>query len=632
MRRLWPILLIALLNGLVYVFLVPPWQHYDEPNHFEYAWLVAHRPGWPQEGDFDREMRVATLRSMIGHDFFRGMGWVADMDAPKPWIGQYAQVGDPPLYYFLAALPLRLFPPLEVTAQLYAARLVSLGLYLLTVLAAWGAMAGLLPPRHPLRVLVPLSLALLPAFTDLMTAVNSDAGAVAVFSLFLWGSVRLIRRGPSFGEVLWVLLAAAGCAFTKRTVYVALPLTGMVFLLAFLRGRWRKLAWGLLLASAMGALAAILAWGDAALWYRNTPQNVPTRVLRQDAPSGEYAFRLVTAPEEDVVKLVQIIPPHEARLMSGKPCTLGFWVWASAPVEITAPRVHTGDRQRFGGEPLAVDQTPRFHAFTFTLQGNTARVWVELSLPKDLNPAAPVEVFYDGLVLAEGAYPDAPPDATLPVWGAAPYRNMLRNASAERAWPYLRPWADALATRLFGDYRGQESFSLALYTLLDWPSSGWYYRGVAVRLLRTFWARFGWGHVPLLAGKGLGKPYRLLAVITLVGLGGVLLALWQRRSRLRELPWGSLGFLTAAAALVWGTTLMRGATYVLVRPLFPVARYAYPAIVPTMFFLSLGWLAWLRPLERRLHLPIWGKYALHGAFFGLVDLYALLSIYVFYFA
>ncbi|HEY80691.1 MAG TPA: hypothetical protein G4O05_06380, partial [Caldilineae bacterium] len=50
------ILLLALLNGLLYLFLVPPWQHYDEPGHFEYAWLIADRGRLPQAGDYDPAM------------------------------------------------------------------------------------------------------------------------------------------------------------------------------------------------------------------------------------------------------------------------------------------------------------------------------------------------------------------------------------------------------------------------------------------------------------------------------------------------------------------------------------------------------------------------------------------------
>ena len=50
------ILLLALVNGLFYVFIVPPWQHYDETNHFEYIWLLADRGGFPNPGDYDTGM------------------------------------------------------------------------------------------------------------------------------------------------------------------------------------------------------------------------------------------------------------------------------------------------------------------------------------------------------------------------------------------------------------------------------------------------------------------------------------------------------------------------------------------------------------------------------------------------
>jgi hypothetical protein len=47
----------ALFHGLIYGFLVPPWQDYDEPNHFEYVWLIANRIRMPRKGDYDQVMR-----------------------------------------------------------------------------------------------------------------------------------------------------------------------------------------------------------------------------------------------------------------------------------------------------------------------------------------------------------------------------------------------------------------------------------------------------------------------------------------------------------------------------------------------------------------------------------------------
>ena len=45
-------LLLASIIGIVFLFVVPPWQHYDEPTQFEYTWLIANRPGLPEVGEF----------------------------------------------------------------------------------------------------------------------------------------------------------------------------------------------------------------------------------------------------------------------------------------------------------------------------------------------------------------------------------------------------------------------------------------------------------------------------------------------------------------------------------------------------------------------------------------------------
>ena len=50
------IMLIGAIHGIIYMFLIPPWQHYDEPTHFEYAWLVANWRRIPLPGVFDPEM------------------------------------------------------------------------------------------------------------------------------------------------------------------------------------------------------------------------------------------------------------------------------------------------------------------------------------------------------------------------------------------------------------------------------------------------------------------------------------------------------------------------------------------------------------------------------------------------
>ncbi len=135
---LW-IILIGLIHGMIYTFLIPPWQHYDEPGHFEYGWLIASQSKIPDRNTYDQLMRRELAASMIEHDFFED-------DLQKPnlisydepiWIG-IPQTGDLTLYYRLISIPLRLISSSDITFQLYVSRIVSLTLYLVTILAAYG--------------------------------------------------------------------------------------------------------------------------------------------------------------------------------------------------------------------------------------------------------------------------------------------------------------------------------------------------------------------------------------------------------------------------------------------------------------------------------------------------------------
>ena len=111
-RILGFLLLLGLVHGLVYIFLVPPWQHYDEPNHFEYVWLIQERGELPQSGDYDQSMRRDVAESMIEHGFFNGMDFFPKLDVQDEpiWIGSYHQISNPPFYYYLTTLPLKIFP------------------------------------------------------------------------------------------------------------------------------------------------------------------------------------------------------------------------------------------------------------------------------------------------------------------------------------------------------------------------------------------------------------------------------------------------------------------------------------------------------------------------------------------
>ena len=73
--------------------------------------------------------------------------------------------------------------------------------------------------------MVPAFLALLPGFIDSMTAVNNDVAAVLSASIFLWASLRLIKKGFSIGRLGFLALSLILCYLSKDTAEFTFLLT-----------------------------------------------------------------------------------------------------------------------------------------------------------------------------------------------------------------------------------------------------------------------------------------------------------------------------------------------------------------------------------------------------------------------
>ena len=622
------ILGLGLLHGLIYILLVPPWQHYDEPAHFEYVWLLAHRKGLPLRGEFDQPMRTEVAASMLKYNFFRGMDLLPDLEARNEavWIG-ISQVGDPPLYYLIASLPARLFPAWDVTRLLYAMRFVSLALYLLSIWVAWEMMKELTPDAHVLRWMVPLSMALLPGYTDLMTSVNNDVGATLLFSLFLWGSLRLIRRGVTMPGLLWVGTAALLGLWTKETVILVLPLLGFVLFLVFFRDRWRWVPWTALVTLMIITLVSVFSWEDALFWgrWRDTFQESPISKLSQDAPLGNHIMQIEIVPNEPRPAIFQLLPSEQVSALRGKTVTMGAWIWASQPLTSDALSLFDGDS--YLSQRFKIDTSPTFFAMTVLLaqDANFARVMLSPASPGNIET---ISVYYDGLVLVEGARPlDELPQfddslAQQGMWGGIPFHNLLRNASGEITGPSIRLWAKELSLDIPQVilFPTQEAS-----ILLDGSGAGWYYHAAAQNLLQTFWAKFGWGHIPL--APFTDQLYFLLQVLTLIGFGGAGIGI-LRRGNFRYL--NLFLFLGIVLIGIWVQTFLRGIPSLIGSVYLPPARYAYPVIIPTLLAINAGWLEIAHFLERW-HLPHHVKFWSYALFFLILDIASLWSVFYYYY-
>jgi hypothetical protein len=88
--------------------------------------------------------------------------------------------------------------------------------------------------------------------------------------------------------------------------------------------------------------------------------------------------------------------------------------------------------------------------------------------------------------------------------------------------------------------------------------------------------------------------------------------------------WRAIGLLGLAGALVWTNALLRFHP-LLGKPYIPVARYAYPVIIPTVLALVGGWMALVPARYWR-----WAAVVMFGALLVL-DVMAIRTVYAFYY-
>jgi len=108
-----------------------------------------------------------------------------------------------------------------------------------------------------------------------------------------------------------------------------------------------------------------------------------------------------------------------------------------------------------------------------------------------------------------------------------------------------------------------------------------------------------------------------------LGILGSLLTLLRLR---RSINWSTVVFLGLGLLGIWGPSFVRGLNYIVYNPYFPVARYAYPSIIPTMLLLTVGWAEFFRYGEKWVHLPPWVKYGVTTGCLVLLDILALVTI------
>lgn len=595
------ILILGFVHGLIYVFMIPPWWHHEEPGHFEYVWLVANRDHWPQVNDYDNNLRRQIAESMFvsGYENLFNVSPKSLKDNPINIGG--IPVDRKPVYYWLASLPLRLIREQSVLVQLYVARLTSFVLFLFSLWLSWLVMEELIPKENPLQWMLPFSLALLPGYVDNMTSVHDDVIGAVVAILFLWLSIRIIKKGVSPLVFAGWIASIVLCFYSRDTTIPLVFLAPFVLLFRLFRYKTLPLMGTLLLIGIVVGVK-LFTLRDASQWFFSSDGDASNRLQASNAPFGDYVFSLPAG--EKVTAFGQSFAPAFIKPFRNKTLTLGVWMWADMPAQVNLPALEYRTPDGVISSPstiIEIGTSPAFYTVTFDIPYEAGHTWLSIvSLnytDQTINVYRDrfVRVYYDGFVLAEGQRSSSPPvfeDKTLQsgTWDGEPFVNLIRNPSAEHAWLGVSKIANILKARMYIDP------ALYLQTIQDVQGFGWYYQASISTLFQTFWGKAA-AQIPLLGGF----TYDVLQLISLLALAGILIRIIQSPSLFKQPEILFLFFVTIA---IWLPTLFRGTYWVFYFvPLVPYARYAYPAIIPTLLLMNAGLLKSLQWITGRFGLP-----------------------------
>ncbi len=257
-RRLFLlILLFYLALGAGYALLTPVWQAPDEPAHFNNIVHIAQTGRLPvlQPGDYDQ----AYLEKLKAERFPPELSI-----APVRYEGH-----QPPLYYLLMTPLLWLLQGAGLTAQVWALRLLNVGIGALVIFFIWLGARRLFPKRPRVALLAAGFTAFLPMHIAMSAAINNDTLAelfIVAVMFRLLDALQEETTSPAHWAVTGLLIGLG--LLTKFQAYILIPLAGAVWLWQIGRG-WRAheltaRRWLTGVALALPALLLALPW-----WLRN---------------------------------------------------------------------------------------------------------------------------------------------------------------------------------------------------------------------------------------------------------------------------------------------------------------------------------------------------------------------------
>lgn len=229
---LYLLLALALVRGVIYASVVPPWQAPDEPAQFERARAALSSTEWHSTSENGPGWYGDLIRSLFvfGYwDFLDTPRQTYSPDSsPSRYIGLYQELygglyGSRPMYAILG-WPLFLARDRDITLQLYLVRLNMVLMNAGIIFLAYLITRTIFPDDTFLALGVPVLILFNPQHTHLLSTVNNGNLAELLGTGALYFLVKGIIKGFSWSGILAILGLSLAAMWAKATAYF-LPFT-----------------------------------------------------------------------------------------------------------------------------------------------------------------------------------------------------------------------------------------------------------------------------------------------------------------------------------------------------------------------------------------------------------------------
>jgi 4-amino-4-deoxy-L-arabinose transferase-like glycosyltransferase len=260
------LLVVALVEAVTWISLVPPLQGPDETGHVSYTQKIVEAGtvpwralGWAPAEDtrpMSTEMEQAIYAAGIPPSWGQPQGKpAATSEDERLWNarrrgldradgGFTSSMANPPLYYLYEAVPYLIAYPASLFDRAFAMRLANVPLLLAVVVFTWLVAGELFGRRLWLQTLATAAVVVQPQVIHMTATVNPDIALAAIWAAALYAMIRLVKTGPSRGRLAWLAgLVVASCLTQPRGLALVIPALAAVAL--SLRGERRRFAWAL---------------------------------------------------------------------------------------------------------------------------------------------------------------------------------------------------------------------------------------------------------------------------------------------------------------------------------------------------------------------------------------------------